>query len=145
MLGKASEDGEQVSVKEAIGYSAVAVALCFALAYPGASFIRELIGQKGLALSPVIALLVVWPVAAVLMYAEAWVQSQSWWNGFKKVWSWGLGILLCGVPLVTALTIPCPVGEGWPGGLPTVVAACPIVVLFAFLVARRRWRERKRG
>ncbi|MFH8405245.1 hypothetical protein ACH4FX_10775 [Streptomyces sp. NPDC018019] len=145
MLGKASEDGEQVSVKEAIGYSAVAVALCFALSYPGASFIRELIGQKGLALSPVIALVIVWPVAAVLMYAEAWVQSQSWWSGFKKVWSWGLGILLCGVPLITALTIPFPTGEGWPSGLPTVVAACPIVILFVFLVARRLWRERKQS
>ncbi|MFI9230169.1 hypothetical protein [Streptomyces rimosus] len=143
MLGKSSEEGEQVNPKEAIGYSAVVVVLCFALAYPGASFIRELIGKKGLALSPVIALVVVWPVAAGLMYAEAWVQSQSWWNSFAKFWFWVLSILLCGVPLVTALTIPVPVGEGWPAGLPTVVASCPIVGLFGFMVVRRRWRERR--
>ncbi|MEU6960324.1 hypothetical protein [Streptomyces chrestomyceticus] len=145
MLGKASEDGEQVSVKQAFGYSTVGVALGFALAYPGASFIRELIGQKGLALSPVIALAVVWPVSAGLLYVEPWVQSQGWWNSFAKVWSWGVAILLCGVPLITAVAMPFPVGEGWPAGLPTVVASCPIVGLFVFLIVRRRWRERKQN
>ncbi|MFB1049133.1 hypothetical protein [Streptomyces chrestomyceticus] len=145
MLGEASEDIDQVSAKQAFGYSTVGVTLCFALAYPGASFIRELIGQKGLALSPVIALAIVWPVSAGLLYIEAWVQSQSWWASLANVWSWGMAILLCGVPLITALAIPFPVGEGWPVGLPTVVASCPIVGLFGFLVARRRWREHRQN
>lgn len=145
MLERASEYSDQVSVKQAFGYSTVGVTLCFALAYPGATFIRELIGQKGLALSPAIALAVVWPVSTGLLYIEAWVQSQSWWNSFAKFWFWGLSILLCGVPLITALTIPVPVGEAWPTGIPTVVASCPIVGLFGFLVVRRRWRDRRQN
>ncbi|MFK8845430.1 hypothetical protein [Streptomyces sp. Ac-502] len=145
MLGETSEDSEQASAKQAFGYSTVGVTLGFALTYPGVSFIRELNGSRGLALSPVIALAVVWPVSAGILYIEPWVQSQSWWNSFAKAWSWGVAILLCGVPLITALAIPMPIGEGWPTGLPTVVASCPIVGLFVFLIVRRRWHEREQN
>ncbi|MFF4602851.1 hypothetical protein ACFY12_08890 [Streptomyces sp. NPDC001339] len=131
-----------MTVREAIGYSAFTVLLCLVFAYPGASFIRELIGQRGLAISPLVAAVAVWPVAALLMSIEAWVQAQQWWPKAKSVWAWGLGILLCGTPLITALTVPYPVGEGLPGGVPTAISLSPMILLFVFFVARRRWRER---
>ncbi|MEU7134100.1 hypothetical protein [Streptomyces sp. NPDC046261] len=130
------------TVKEAIGYGTFNVLFFLMLSYPGASFLRELLGWSGLATTPLIAAAVLWPVSVAIVYAEPRLHAQVWWPKVSTAWTWGCSVLYTFPPPVLALTFPLAVGNGWPTGVPTLISLLPVVALFGFFVARRRWRDR---
>ncbi|ARZ65811.1 hypothetical protein SMD11_0145 [Streptomyces albireticuli] len=133
------------SLKEAIGYGALNVLLFLMISYPGASFIRELLGWRGVAISPLLAAVVVWPVSVLVVYTEPRAQKRPWWPRIEKVWRWAGAVLYTCPPLVLALTFPLAVGCGLSTGIPTLISLSPPVLLMAFFILRRRWRDRRPG
>ncbi|QLE73960.1 hypothetical protein FGW37_22385 [Streptomyces rectiverticillatus] len=143
MIDKPSSEDGPGTVTEAVGYGAFNVLFFLMISYPGASLIRELLGWGGLAISPLLAAVVVWPISIAIVYSEPRMQVRPWWPRVEKAWRWAGSALYTCPPLILALTYAMPVGGDLPAGAPTVLSLSPLVVLFGFFVLRRRWRDRK--
>lgn len=114
---------------QALGYGAVLTVVFLLVLYPGTALLRELLGQPGLALSPLLLSPLVWLVSSLYIALEDRVQAQPWWPRVEDAWYWSVLALGIGVPVVVALVRPAAVLTGAPAGIPTLVALAPAVLV----------------
>ncbi len=150
-LGPLSEThrapGADASEKEPglIVLGAVLTATFILFAYPGIGIIREIIGQRGLATSPLILAPVIWPLLILFMYFEPRVQQHPRWERIETFW-YGAGVTLgLVVPLVVALVWPVPVLTELPRGIPALLSVVAPALVVAAVIVRGRRRRRRRN
>ncbi len=131
------------TLREAIGYGTFNVLFFLMISYPGASFIRELVGWSGVAISPFLGAVLVWPISVAIVHTEPLAQARPWWPRIEKAWRWTGSVLYAGLPLILALSFPMAVGRGLPSGIPTLISLSPVIAVMAFFILRRRLRDRK--
>lgn len=115
------------------GYPLVLTCLFGILAYPGITGVRELLGQRGLALSPIACAPLTFVVLAAMIELEPRVQAQAWWPKVKTLWyAFGVGVGMI-VPIMVGVLAPLPVLEGLPPAVPTLLSLAPLALVLSFL------------
>lgn len=115
------------------------------LVYPGIGIIREIIGQRGIALSPLLIFVPIWVILIAIVRIEPWIQRQPWWAKVEDVWYVGGVVVGLLVPLLVGLLWPLPVLTDLPLGVPTLICAAPLPLVVSAIVARGRRKNRRDG
>ncbi|MEI5102836.1 hypothetical protein RB200_35285 [Streptomyces sp. PmtG] len=108
------------------------------VAYIPATFIGELLGNRGVPMSPWLLAPAVALVIAAMMSVESYLQSRPWWKRVDDVW----GVLLMGLtvvaPIVVAVVRPMPLWPQLPPLVPTGLSFVPIVLAWCCV---RQWHR----
>lgn len=136
--------GADASEKEPgpIVLGAVLTATFILSAYPGIGLIRYIIGQRGLATSPLILAPVIWLLLIPVLHFEPRVQQQPRWERIEPFWCGGVVTLGLVVPQVVALVWPVPVLTKLPRGIPALLSIVALPLVGAAVIARGRRRRR---
>ena len=112
------------------GLALLLTAIMLALAYPGMSLLRELLGQRGFATSPLLLSPVTLTILALMIWREPWVQARPYWPRIERYWSaFGVGIGMV-VPVVLGVVWPVAVLERLPRAIPTLVSLLPMALVY---------------
>jgi hypothetical protein len=126
---------------EAWRFGALAALFFTLITFPGVTFVHEAMRQRGLPLSPLLAILPLCLLWAGLVTLEKRLKASPAWGRRVLNW-WSLLALLAGMagPAVVEIVYPLPIATSLPAGVPTVLAVLPLV---AFFVLAGKFRPTK--
>lgn len=134
------QDADSDDELGAVAGGALYTAMFLLVAYIPATLIGELVGNRGLPTSPWMVAVTVWPVIAVMLRFEPYLEGFAWWSRSRIDYVWGA--LLLGqsfvLPIVFAVAWPKSVWPWLPPAVPTILSCVPIACA---IWAVKRWHR----